>query len=226
MFEAMFGVGQAQQANTKVGGIRGGNLFVDERGNFFQRELRSIDDVRLEAKEGPTGSTVLQAFGDRYEASVALPLGLWEISIVETDPEASTLTVICVPCDSEAEDDEWRALNVGVKRLLRVERPFVLPRDADMMVAAVSISQEGNLLSVCTPKSLSLGSLEGASGGITAEPGKFDIGADGPRHRAEDERKATRRYQQKGAKLPSTLESDVASKENRLHGWNHAGEVL
>jgi len=153
MFEAMF---SASHKAKRARGPLGGAMFVDpERGHFFQRRFRpdELDAMRREMQEG---LPVVEACAsldnaESVAARTSLPVGPWEVRLVEADEARATLTVTLCAADKakddEEGDEEWKAL----KASLRLERTFALPADADLDAADVAIDEHG-VLSVTAPK--------------------------------------------------------------------------
>jgi len=131
MFEAMHGV------SKKPRGVVGGSMFVDaSRGHFFQRPFApaDMDAMRKEMTDGLPLENV--RFGDsgEYVATMSLPVGPWEVRLVEVDGNDITVTL----CAGDKEDDpEWKSL----QPMLRLTRTFTLPTDADLEASEVTYDE-------------------------------------------------------------------------------------
>ena len=113
----------------------GGAMFVDlSRGQFFQRAFleSKIEDLRTEMTEGlPT------MIRDDSGVSTTLPFGTWEVRLIETNADDSSITVtFCAGEDGETADDED---SKALRSKLRVERTFQMPSTADLASAEVTI---------------------------------------------------------------------------------------
>merc|ERR1719198_1328776 len=136
MFEQMFGVG-ADNAPRRKKRIIGGALFVDERGEFFQRSWNpeDVEDMRVEMTRGLVDAAVAE-----HKMTAPLPHGVaWEVRLVETDP--TTQTVI-VTLSAEDEDKD------KTSPPLRVQRTFPLPAGTTFPMLDVSVDEFGAVLSV------------------------------------------------------------------------------
>ena len=129
MFEKMF-MNDAAKKRT----VMGGAMFVDlSRGQFFQRAFleSKIEDLRTEMTEGlPT------MIRDDSGVSTTLPFGTWEVRLIETNADDSSITVtFCAEEPETADDEDSKAL----RSKLRVERTFQMPSTADLASAEVTI---------------------------------------------------------------------------------------
>merc|ERR1711977_609303 len=121
LFEKMFMSSEPKQRT-----VMGGAMFVDlSRGQFFQRAFleSKIEDLRTEMTEGlPT------MIRDDAGVSTTLPFGTWEVRLIETNADDSSITVTFCAGDEEPEaaDDE------AIRSKLRVERTFQMPSTADL----------------------------------------------------------------------------------------------
>ena len=130
MFEKMFMSSEPKQRT-----VMGGAMFVDlSRGQFFQRAFleSKIEDLRTEMTEGlPT------MIRDDSGVSTTLPFGTWEVRLIETNADDSSITVtLCAGQDGETADDED---SKALRSKLRVERTFQMPSTADLASAEVTI---------------------------------------------------------------------------------------
>merc|ERR1711977_695759 len=121
LFEKMFMSSEPKQRT-----VMGGAMFVDlSRGQFFQRAFleSKIEDLRTEMTEGlPT------MIRDDSGVSTTLPFGTWEVRLIETNADDSSITVtLCAGQDGETADDEE-----AIRSKLRVERTFQMPSTADL----------------------------------------------------------------------------------------------
>jgi hypothetical protein len=123
MFEQMmFGAGAAPDVR-RPRGVRGGALFYDlERRVFFQRRSTDVDGLHRETTDGISSTSCLAPVdgGSGYEASTSLPVGAWNVRLIEVDESVLTVT-FGAAADAESKDD-------GV---LRCVRTWTLPADAD-----------------------------------------------------------------------------------------------
>merc|ERR1711907_619287 len=131
LFEKMFMSSEPKQRT-----VMGGAMFVDlSRGQFFQRAFleSKIEDLRTEMTEGlPT------MIRDDSGVSTTLPFGTWEVRLIETNADDSSITVTFCAGDEEpetADDEDSKAL----RSKLRVERTFQMPLTADLASAEVTI---------------------------------------------------------------------------------------
>merc|ERR1712100_150127 len=129
MFEKMF-MNDAAKKRT----VMGGAMFVDlSRGQFFQRAFleSKIEDLRTEMTEGlPT------MIRDDSGVSTTLPFGTWEVRLIETNADDSSITVtFCAEEPETADDEDSKAL----RSKLRVERTFQMPSTANLASAEVTI---------------------------------------------------------------------------------------
>merc|ERR1712167_484855 len=131
MFEKMF-MNDAAKKRT----VMGGAMFVDlSRGQFFQRAFleSKIEDLRTEMTEGLPTMTL-----DDSGVSTTLPFGTWEVRLIETNADDSSITVTFCAGDEDgetADDEDSKAL----RSKLRVERTFQMPSTADLASAEVTI---------------------------------------------------------------------------------------
>lgn len=164
MFEAMFV--QEAMKEAKKRRVPGGALFVDlERKAFFQRKFEAdqFEEMREEMMEGldpepehaEEMATTAGGAAGRYEMSARLPVGCWEIRLVEVDEEASSVRVTFGAGDraGEPKDEEWTAQ----KASLRMERTFLLPTDAAAEAVEVTLDDgegagRGRVRVVCPTK--------------------------------------------------------------------------
>ena len=130
LFEKMFMSSEPKQRT-----VMGGAMFVDlSRGQFFQRAFleSKIEDLRTEMTEGlPT------MIRDDSGVSTTLPFGTWEVRLIETNADDSSITVtLCAGQDGETADDED---SKALRSKLRLERTFQMPSTADLASAEVTI---------------------------------------------------------------------------------------
>jgi len=144
LFEDMF----VQKDAKRARGVVGGAMFVDaERSHFYQRQFRNedLDEMRREMREGlPAVEMVWQEDGEAVVASTSLPIGPWEVRLIEVDDTQSRLCVTLGARNKspdEETDEEWRAL----KGRLRIERTFNVPADADIDTADAEVDECGVL---------------------------------------------------------------------------------
>ena len=118
----------------------GGALFLDmARGDFFQRSwcTDEIDTMRREMADGlPAERTVED--GDKICISTTLPSGVWEVRMVEVDPDAHAIGVTLYAAGEAGED-------AATGPSLRLERTFALPLHADAVSAAIALEEDGRL---------------------------------------------------------------------------------
>ena len=92
MFDQMHGVPPTNNKRPRNPGSLGGALFVDAAGLFFQRRAPDADALRAEMLQGlPETAVETRGQGHPYDARTSLPIGNWEVRLVEADDITSTI---------------------------------------------------------------------------------------------------------------------------------------
>lgn len=166
MFEAMF----MNQAAKKRRTVMGGALFVNlDTKAFFQRafDADQLEAMRAEMAEGlPEGTSApvetasascssASPASHSYVMSTQLPVGSWEVRVVELDDAANSVCVSLSAAyregDAPAEDEEGKRMRAS----LRLERTFLLPADAKLEGVEVDLDESGRLVRLTCPKTAS-----------------------------------------------------------------------
>merc|ERR1719231_2115265 len=106
--------------------------------------------MRQEMTEGLPLETIQEDTDEAYEASTSLPVGPWEVRLVEVDGGAATVTFTAG--DMGVQDETSDAEGKDLKRSLRLTRTFALPEDVDVEQLDVSLDESGVRLTLRAPK--------------------------------------------------------------------------